>query len=52
MKLMVIYGGLYQILNEYSNTSTKTYILWPVDDKARADYEARTAGRSLKRDRK
>jgi hypothetical protein len=43
MQFMTINGGLYRILNKRSDESTMTYILWPVDEKARTDYEAREA---------
>lgn len=51
MQLMTIDGGLYQILNMHSDESTMTYTLWPVDEKARADYEARGMRRHRKHKR-
>ena len=36
MEFMTIDGGLFQILKRFSDESTLTEILWPVDDRARA----------------
>ena len=36
MQLVIIEGGLFQILKRFSDESTQTEILWPVDDRARA----------------
>jgi hypothetical protein len=36
MEFITIDGGLFQVLDEYADVNTKTQILWPVDDRARA----------------
>ena len=36
MQLVIIEGGLFQVLKRFSDESTLTEILWPVDDRARA----------------
>ena len=36
MEFITIDGGLFQVLKRFSDESTRTEILWPVDDRARA----------------
>jgi len=36
MQFITIDGGLFQIIRQFSDESTLTEILWPVDDRARA----------------
>ncbi len=36
MEFITIDGGLFLILKRFSDESTRTEILWPVDDRARA----------------
>lgn len=41
MRFMTVDGGLYLLLDYYFKDGAMHHILWPYDDKARADYEAR-----------